>query len=350
MDFLILKPSSLGDILHAFPAVNALLRENPGSSADWLIHPAFAELTAYLPGVRQNIIFDRKKLGGISTFASAFSPLYHQLRERKYDAVIDLQGLARSAFLGRLAAGGIHAGPANPREKIAKLCYDKYLHAPPEVHAVLRNNAMIADFLGRPETDFTFHMPVIEKYESEAERLFQECGLSKDRPVCAIAPGARWETKQWPPEFFADLILALHRLQGEMQFLILGTKGELPLSQIIQERAAEAEPVCLCGKTSPGVLVEVIRKTSLFLCNDSGPMHIAAALNIPVLVMFGPTEPGLTGPYTERSCILQPPLSCISCFRRHCRDCLCHRQILPGEAARRAEILFLNSKKSTAKG
>ena len=158
MQFLILKPSSLGDVIHAFPAVSALLRAYPGATVDWFIQPAFAELTAYLPGVRRNILFQRKKLGRLSTFPGELRALKKDIRMTSYDAVIDLQGLTRSAAIGRLAKSSVFAGPAKPKEWLAKAGYNQFLHAPEERHALERNNLMIADFLQRTDLDFSFTM------------------------------------------------------------------------------------------------------------------------------------------------------------------------------------------------
>lgn len=335
MDFLILKPSSLGDILHAFPAVSALLRACPGSHADWLVCPAFAEITAYLPGLRRNILFERKLLGSSRTFLPAFFSLIRSLRESRYDAVIDLQGLARSAFIGRIASG-LHAGPAHPREMISTLCYSRRLQEGPALHAVERCNSMVADFLGRNDLDFSFRMPVVPHFEQAAAQLLP----AGDGPFCAVAPGARWETKQWPASFFADVMRNLAAKHPGMRFLILGSPDETFLAEQLRHLTADLPVENLCGRTSVGVLTEVIRKTSVLLCNDSGPMHIAAALDIPVVAVFGPTDPARTGPYSGKKAVLQADLPCISCFKRYCTEKTCQTNIHPDAVADRADELM----------
>ena len=336
MDFLILKPSSLGDILHAFPAVSALLRAYPGSHADWLVCPAFADILRYLPGLRRTILFERKKLGSAASFLPAFYDLVRGLRGQRYDAVIDLQGLARSAFAGWLASARIHAGPAHPREGIASVCYSRKLQEGEKPHAVDRCNSMIADFLGRRDLDFSFRMPVVPQFEQAALQLLPEGG----GPFCAVAPGARWDTKQWPASFFADSMHRLAALRPDMRFLILGSPGEKLLADDLRQRTADLSVENLCGRTSVGVLTELIRKASVLLCNDSGPMHIAAALEVPVVAVFGPTDPARTGPYSAKSSVLQASLPCISCFKRYCTEKTCQTKILPEAVAEQADLLI----------
>ena len=346
MQFLILKPSSLGDVIHAFPAVSALLRAYPGATVDWFIQPAFAELTAYLPGVRRNILFQRKKLGRLSTFPGELRALKKDIRMTSYDAVIDLQGLTRSAAIGRLAKSSVFAGPAKPKEWLAKAGYNQFLHAPEERHALERNNLMIADFLQRTDLDFSFTMEKVDAYAETADKILADAGLHTGQKFAAVAPGARWLTKQWPPEFFAQVIRRIYEKHPEYHFLLLGTADDSPAAKVIAEKS-NCPCSDLCGKTSLGALVEIIRKTDLFLCNDSGPMHIAAALNVPLLAMFGPTSPVLTGPYSEKSKVLQPSIPCIGCFKRNCPQKECHLAIAPALAAEAAEELLNKYQPST---
>lgn len=338
MDFLILKPSSLGDVIHAFPAVSALVRAYPGANIDWLIHPAFAELTAYLPAVRRNIFFERKKLGKISSFFPAFSQLRSEIRKKPYDAVIDLQGLTRSAAIGRMARSKVFAGSDSPREFPAAVFYNRKLHAPTGIHAVERNNAMIADFLQRDDLDFPFQMEPVSRFVGQADEILRQTGVD-GKPYAVIAPGARWKTKQWPTSFFADVMNRIGEKHPDLCFLIAGSGSDSVMAAEILQ-LAKVPCYDLCGKTSLGELVEVTRKAKLFFCNDSGPMHIAAALNIPVLTMFGPTSPVLTGPYSKKNCILQPTLPCISCMMRYCSTCECHNAVNPEVAAESAESLL----------
>lgn len=340
--FLIVKPSSLGDVLHAFPAVAALCRET-GAKADWLIHPAFAPLLKYMPCVENIILFERKKLGKLSSFFHAFRQLKKDLKQNSYDAVIDLQGLFRSALIAKFANAKIYAGPENPREGIAKLFYNRKFPLKKGIHALLKNNQAVAQFLEKntAELDFSFKLPVVEENLQSAETLLANANISAEQKNCLIglAPGARWITKQWKPEFFANLIHELKTRIPQAHFLLLGTADDIPAAETICNLCSSIREsiTALCGKTSLGDLVELTRMCTLFISNDSGPMHIAAALDVPVLALFGPTDPVLTGPFTDRKTVLQPEdLPCIRCMERKCGTMRCQEAISPETAADRA--------------
>ena len=180
----------------------------------------------------------------------------------------------------------------------------------------------------------------MEENLQSANALLENAGISPDQKNCLIglAPGARWITKQWKTEFFAALISELKKQIPAAHFILLGTSDDIPAADTICALCANAPHITsLCGKTALGDLVELTGMCRLFVSNDSGPMHIAAALNVPVLALFGPTDPVLTGPFTERKTVLQPEnVSCICCMKRQCADMRCQDAISPENAADRA--------------
>ena len=331
MRYLIVKPSSLGDILHAMPAVSALCKAQPGSTVDWVVKPAFAELPAYLPCVRRVIPFYDGRLRRPLQFLPAFRSLRADLRREPYDAVIDLQGLVRSAVIGRLTGCALRAGPAVPRERPASRFYTMHLkgHEKP-AHAVDVNNAMMKDFLGRDDLDFSLELPVnVQASGAAREVVAGAFGGTLPERFVVVAPGARWQTKKWPADFFLAVISSLSRREPGLKFLLAGTKDEAEDAEIVMAKGAGLPVSSICGKTSVGELLEVLRLSSLLICNDSGPMHIAAALGIPVAAMFGPTDPALTGPYCAKKCVFIPEIACIRCFLRYCKSSRCHKMIDP---------------------
>ena len=337
MHYLIVKPSSLGDILHAMPAVSALAKSAPDVSVDWVVKPAFAELPPYLPCVRRVIPFYDKKLRKPLHFLPSYLQLRADLRRESYDAVIDLQGLVRSAFIGRMSGCAVRAGFASPRELFAAHYYTLRLkgHETPG-HAVDVNNALMKDFLGRDDLDFSLDLPVNERASERARGIAAEAfgGVLPER-FAIVAPGARWETKKWPAEFFATVIASIARSEPELRFLLAGTRDETEDAEVVLSRCVGLPVASICGKTSVGELLETIRLSSLMICNDSGPMHIAAALGVPVVAMFGPTDPVLTGPYCEKKSVFVPEIACKRCFLRYCnKDLRCHALIDPIAVAR----------------
>ena len=326
---LIIKPSSMGDVLHAFPAVHGLKQSFPDAEIDWVIHPAFEELLDYLPLSGRRILFRRKELGSVKNFFREFPALVRELRKEKYDAVLDLQGLLRSALLGALTRSPRRYGPAELKESIAKCFYTGLLHWKAETaHALEKNCEMISGFLGGKTVPPRYTLPVVDKYVKRVDQLFQKENIPEAGKLIAIAPGARWVTKQWDSAAFAECARILSVQLPEAHFLLLGSPGEKELCAAIGA-ALEGKVPCtdLCAKTSMGELPEVIRRSEVLLCNDSGPMHAAAALQTPLVAFFAPTDPVLTGPYSGNSLVLTPDLPCLKCFRRECASGKCRKAL-----------------------
>ncbi len=335
---LVVKISSLGDVLHAFPAVRLLAETFPGSSIDWLVGAPFAEILRYHPDVSGTIVFPRKELSSPLGFPGALVRLLSGVRRERYDHVIDFQGLIRSALCARIARAADVCGFADPREKMAALLYGRRIAVEPEhVHAVDRNLRMVSKAFGFEFRKAGFPLHVDGGARERVIRLLEqeEWGSADSAPIVGICPGARWETKQWPPGFFADFAAAVASLNPGVRFVVLGSSSEKRLCEKLVEKCGGLEVVNLCGRTSLCELVEAIRVCRCLACNDSGPMHIAAALGVPAAAMFGPTDPAKTGPYGENHLVYQPALDCIKCFGRYCygRDCQCHRSLDPRRVA-----------------
>ena len=338
--YLIVKPSSLGDVIHAFPAVSLLAKHKPQAKIDWVVVPAFADVVRLHPAVDQVIPFPRKELGKITKFPSAAMRFAKMIRKNRYTAVIDLQGLLRSGLITTLAKTDIVIGPKEPKEKISRLFYDKKIDSgSPAIHAVRRNYRLIAEFLGvnpdgKPETAFL-------KNAKEAQLIADQLKSLPAGPIVAIAPGARWPSKCWPVSYFAETAELLKKNVPDCSFLILATKDESGMAAKLCEMI-HAPCLDLTGKTSVVGLLEAIRASAVLFCNDSGPMHIAAALEVPVVCMFAPTDPVRTGPFSEKAIVLTPQdLPCMKCFRRVCPENNCHRA-LPAERAEQAIRSFLS--------
>lgn len=347
--FLIVKPSSMGDILHAFPAVNTLLEAHPDAVADWMIAPQFTELLDYMPRVERRILFKRRELGGFLSFTPAFFTLLRDLRKVRYDAVIDLQGLMRSAVVGRLARADRYCGSGDTREFFAKLCYTKRIDIPDGIiHAVDRNCALVRCLPGVTGISGEYLLPVVEKHRDAALEILKKNGVRTEAPFAVVSPGARWATKQWPGSFFADVIGRIESARPELSFVILGAPSEKELgAEVVKHLKRKENTVDLTGLTGIGSLIEVIRMASVMICNDSGPMHAAASAGTPVAALFGPTDPALTGPYCPEKRIFQPDVECIRCFRKTCDRGYCHTSVDPAAVAAGALELFDHRRKQS---
>ncbi|MEW6249949.1 MAG: lipopolysaccharide heptosyltransferase II [Planctomycetota bacterium] len=329
---LLIKPSSLGDVVHALPVLAALRRAWPQAHIAWLVNSAFAPLLERHPLLDETIVFDRRTYGRMlrsRRAAAAFIRFARDLRARQFDLVVDLQGLFRSGFLSWASGAPQRVGFAGARE-FAWLFYTRRIRPPAAARHAVDRNVHLARALDLPVTA-EFPLPVAEDERRSARALLQ---AAAGRPVphfLAVLPGARWESKRWPAARFADLIEDLSTYDSAV-CVLLGAPDERPCATEILARC-KAPLIDLVGRTSLPMLVALLAEADLVISNDSGPLHLAAALHRPLVALFGPTSPARTGPYSDTARVVQRPLPCAPCFRRRCplghHDCL---QGLPVDA------------------
>jgi len=332
---LLIKPSSLGDVVHALPVLAALRKAYPAAHLAWLVSTSFAPLLAGHPLLDEVIPFDRRHYGRMLRSlhsAADFLGFCRGLRRRRFDLVIDLQGLFRSGFLAWVSGAPARVGPRAAREGGA-LFYSLRVDEPPpradsrsdtgDVHAVERN-LHIARALGLDVSVPAFPLALrADELVSADAKLTQAAGQPLPRFIAAL-PGARWASKRWPATHWAALLDALHAA-GLPPTVLLGGPDERGEADAIIA-ATRAPLVDLVGRTSLRELTAVLARAALVVCMDSGPMHIAAALTRPLVALFGPTNPGRTGPYSDTAHVVRLALPCSPCYARRCplghQDCL----------------------------
>ncbi|MDA8172356.1 MAG: lipopolysaccharide heptosyltransferase I [Nitrospiraceae bacterium] len=303
---LVVKPSSLGDVIHSLPFLYSVKEQMPGLRVHWVIAEQLAPL------LEGHLLIERlwkikkdewKKPGRIFETGREFSALSRGLKEEKFDAVFDLQGLLRSAIITRAAGAGTTVGFKTAREG-ASLFYAHKVRVPGKTHAVQRylRMAEFAGFRARVE----FPLPVMEGFVPPLGHY------------AVLAPGARWPSKRWPAERFGELARRL-----PLESLIIGGAEEIGLAREVAGHSG-GKAIEFAGKSSLKILVEIIRHAAFIVTNDSGPMHIAAALGVPVFAVFGPTDPELTGPYGKGArVVIRGRAMCSPCRKRTCKDMRC---------------------------
>lgn len=323
---LLIKPSSLGDIVHALPVLAAVRRQWPQAHIAWLAGSTFAPVLAGHPLLDEVIPFDRARFGRMWRSVSAareFLRFVRALRARRFDLVIDLQGLLRSALLARMCGARHVIGFADAREG-GWLLYNTRVPVPPgEQHAVEKLGAVCAA-LGIPFNASQFPLGLHAEELEAARRKLRASGLAPGAEFIAALPGARWNSKLWPEQSFAELLDRLAET-GAPPVVMLGAPDEHARAAEIAMRSA-APPLNLVGKTSLRELAAILALARAVVSQDSGPMHVAAALDRPLIALFGPTNPVRTGPWSQRARVIQLPLACSPCYRRECplghHDCL----------------------------
>ncbi|MFG1463040.1 lipopolysaccharide heptosyltransferase I [Xanthobacter sp. DSM 24535] len=308
MKVLVVKLSSLGDVVHTFPAVTDAMRSVPGLVLDWAVEEAFAPLVHMHPAVRRAIPVPLRRLRKAPRAAMGngeAATIRAALHAEAYDVVIDAQGLMKSAVVGLFARGRRHGfARGSARESLATLAYHT-AHAVPEVeHMASRIRKLFAASLGYNLTG-----------------LVADAGLKvlaeprPAQPYIVMLHGTTWRTKTWPVKHWRDL--ALHAAERGLEARIFAQGA-----QESARAAAIAEDLPSVSIIPPGPipdLVPVIANAEAVVSVDSGLGHLAAALAVPTVGLYGPTNPRLTGLFGPKALELKSLRPCAPCERAHCR-------------------------------
>jgi heptosyltransferase-1 len=332
LKILILKPSSLGDVVQALPVLRLLKLHWPDSEVHWWIDSSLAPLLDGDRDLESVVRFERRRWVSPAYWPEIAQSI-HWMRRQRFDLVIDLQCLARSGAFAWFARGKLLVGLDEVREG-ARGFYDIAVRRPSyHTHAV----DWYLETLKSLKVPVHWNFDWIPPRPQVSEDLMRNWNLDAGRRV-VIQPGARWLNKRWPVENYAALIREIAAEDHEVRFAVLGGDADREMGSAI----ARAEPgrcVDLTGRISLIEMVECIRLADLMITNDTGPMHVAAALRKPVIGIFGPTEPRRTGPYGQIDNCIQGSLPCIPCMSPICtyREPLkCLHMIAPADVLARA--------------
>jgi len=328
---LIIKPSSLGDIIHTFPAVYALQQTQPDLELSWVVNDSFTGIVSLLPGIKRVIPFPRQQIARLNW--PAFKQFKALLQAEEYDLAIDFQGLFRSGLIAWLSRAERCAGFAHAREG-APLFYQQKINLPLSIRHAVDKNLFLVRWLFKLPEDFAPE-PVLQvksEWLKDARQLLQAEG----RPVLAVGFSSRWQSKTWPETFFAEVLREVIRRVPSVQCWLLGSKSEQAAGEKLRQNLKSSHVLNLAGQTSMETLVGLLKSSDALLTNDSGPMHIAAALQTPCVALFGATDPELTGPYgSNRHQVFRTLCPESPCFKRKCPfgTAACSKGISPDEVA-----------------
>ena len=304
---LLVRLGSLGDIIHTIPAAAAIRRAYPSAAIDWLVDVRHRELLDLVPVIDRRISINTSNLGSLRSGVS-------EIRRAKYDVVLDLQGLLKSAVLARLSGAPRVIGfPAELlRERAARLFYSETSgEAAP--HVIDKNLSMLKAVGVRiPDVEF----PLDDRNPTIADDVRTSLGISRGDRFAIINPGAAWPNKRWPPVYFAEVTRGLAERHG-LRSLVLWGPGE---EQIAQDVVIAAGGIAaMSPRTTVADLVSLTRAAALMISGDTGPMHIAAACGTPLVGIFGPTDPQRNGPWVEDDLVATRYRACACHYQRQCR-------------------------------
>jgi lipopolysaccharide heptosyltransferase I len=319
---LIVRLSAMGDVIHTLPAAQALREAFPDAMIGWLIEERWAELLC-APGTprrgprsAERPLADwvhtvdlkswRRSLFTIPTLQQ-IARVWNDVRSAHYDVAVDLQGAIRSAVLARWSGAQVVYGAAEPRESPASLWYTRRAIAR-GAHVIEQNLSVSSATTGAELKIPCVIFPRDPEAELRIDRRLAEAAIGE---FAILNPGAGWGAKRWPAERYGRVARSLAG-RGVRSILNYGPGEE----ELTREAEAASEGATVAMKCSITELIALTRRARLFIGGDTGPLHLAAALQIPVVAIFGPTDPARNGPYGTRSVVLRSPASPTTLARR----------------------------------
>lgn len=307
---LIVRIGAMGDVLHAMPAVAAMRQRHPDWFIGWAIDPCWMELLqsgpASLRGPAMPLV-DRcyavptrewKERPFSMETLSSIRAVRRELRGERFDLCVDMQGSIRSSMIGWMAAADEFAGYADPRERPARWMYGKRIKVNTE-HVVEQGCELLGAAIEEPLTPAKIELPIDSAAEIWRDELLSRIAPGNTK-FAVIAPSAGWGAKQWPAERYGAVAAELAR-SGYTPLVNAVFAGDLLANAVVDASGGTAVVV----PCSVGQLIALVRRASLVIAGDTGPLHLAAALERPVVALFGPTDPARNGPYGTPSRVLR---------------------------------------------
>lgn len=320
----IIKPSALGDIVHGLPVLTALRRRYPHAHISWIVNRNYEGLLHGHPDLDEVLPFDRT-LSGESVGATLlrYAHFERRLHGRRFDLAIDLQGLFRSGLMAAATRAPRRIGLSTAREGATWFYTDIVPVADfKAIHAVDRC-WLIAEALGAGDGPKEFRVPLAEVEKTWAEEILE----GFPRPWLMTGVGSRWATKRWPPEHFATLLRkAQDRYGGTVVFV--GGRDETEASRKVARRL-RGHTRNLTGQTTLPRLSALLARADVMLANDTGPLHLAAALGRPVAAPYTCTKILLNGPYGSEAGAVETRVGCQGSYLKRCERMECMTELTP---------------------
>lgn len=309
--FLIVRLGSLGDVVHGIPVVAALRQEFPTSRIDWMVDPRYVELLNLVVGLDRRIGVDPRAVKR-GQARQRFRETLRELRHTGYDAAIDLQGLLKSAMLARSirARRTIGFPRKHLREPLARLFYTDAPDPGDATHVIYKNLSLLAPL---QVTDRRVRFPLEIPRTATSQQIINRF---EGHDYTLINPGAAWPNKRWPPARFGAVAALIAREFG-WRSLVLWGPGEQELAhEVVATSGGAAE---ISPPTTITDLFGVARTARLMISGDTGPLHIAGAVNTPIVALYGPTRPERNGPWGLSDVALSRVHQCSCLYERKCR-------------------------------
>ncbi len=332
-NILIIKLRYIGDVLLSTPIIPLVRRHVPHARISFLVNAGTEAVLAHDPGLQEVMALARGSLLGQIQFL-------RMLRSRRYDCVIDLTDGDRSAFISVVTGAPVRVGFSHARRwrHWRRWCYTDRLEGLYGAMHMVEYQAKVLEFLGIRDVPGNPQLFLSEDEQRAALHTLETAGLS-GQPWIMIHPAARYWFKAWPAERFAALGDALH--EKGFRIVLVGSRHDRSLETEIL-RYANHPFVSLIGHTSLLELAALMKRSRLFIGNDAGPMHMAAAVGCSVVALFGPSNPAVWGPRGNQVNTIYKGLDCRECFDSGCArgEQSCMKLITVEEVMEKAEALL----------
>ena len=309
--FLIVRLGSLGDVIHGIPVAAALRNEIPNARIDWMVDPRYVELLDLVKGIDRRIPVDPRAIRH-GDGRARFRETLRELRNTEYDAVIDLQGLLKSAMLARSVRGHRTIGfpRKHLREPLARLFYTDAPDPGEATHIIYKNLALLAAL---KVVDRHLRFPIDVPSTATIQQVQVRFGTDG---YVIVNPGAAWQNKQWPPERFGAVAAAILRDFGWRSLVLWGPGEQEIAHRVVAESGGAAE---LSPPTTITDLVGITKHARMIVSGDTGPLHVAGAMGTPIVALFGPTRPERNGPWGLYDVAISRVQQCSCVYERRCK-------------------------------
>ena len=318
--FLIIRLSSLGDIIHTLPAFSALRRSFPDAEIRWAVEEKGKEILDLVPGIDEVFVINKNK----------WLRSTRSIRGRDQTA-LDFQGLVKSALLAYLSRSRRRIGFSreNLKEPLASVFYtERCLSFPEEEGHVISKNLKLLEILGIKDGRFEFPLRIPDDIFHSVRSKLSMMGRQNGRRIVVYNVGAAWETKRWFPEKWIELIKMV-RLPDAFPVLLWGGEDEKRLAETVAGRTGVGVAPFLSIKE----VIALLRSASLVVSGDTFALQAACALDVPVVALFGPTNPRRNGPFRDRDKVIYEGRDCSPCYKHECSNLQCLQAISADEAA-----------------
>jgi len=318
--FLIIRLSSLGDIIHTLPSFAALRKAFPEAVIRWAVEEKGKEILDLVPGIDEVAVIDKAR----------FRRSARRLKDRDQTA-LDFQGLVKSALLAYLSRSRRRLGfsRANLREPLAGLFYTERASPIPEEEThVIAKNLKLLELLGVCESRYEFPLRIPDGLLQSVRSKLAACGLREGQKTAVLNVGAAWQTKRWDAAKWVESIGRVD-LSGTFPLLLWGNEAEKALAEGIAGKTGVAAAPFLTIKE----VIALLSSAALLVSGDTFALQAACALGVPVVALFGPTSPRRNGPFRERDRALIGKQDCGPCYKHDCSPLLCMQALSPKDVA-----------------